>query len=377
MNNLKDYINNAFLIESLKEIDGEIISEKLNCKILIDIANQLKSIKDADIADQQEKAKNDVEENPEREKYYTKTKDGKKYKMSSRNKSFREIFGNRMVMLDKLSDSDVTVYEADDKNHDKIIRNASKGNGNKIIILQDPKTEQYKFYIDNYGYVVYLFRKKSGYSWHGDEPTGEKEMISYGSRHTRWTDIKVSDKVELCKNLRIYVIDCSKALSDKIRTERNNRQSGIIWFDEGSLKQYAKDNVERYKKIVSQNRANRLKDDKLLNEVEAIIKKVAELAVECAKDPILNADIVSTVSQLCKYIYDTKVYHAPRSYKDQGWYSGVNGLIPQLKKYTEYLGKLKNRGDKYDQSSFNEAKKNLENAVEECHKLLKSIDEDI
>lgn len=377
MNNLKDYINNAFLIESLKEIDGEIISEKLNCKILIDIANQLKSIKDADIADQQEKAKNDVEENPEREKYYTKTKDGKKYKISSRNKSFREIFGNRMVMLDKLSDSDVTVYEADDENHDKIIRNASKGNGNKIIILQDPKTEQYKFYIDNWGYIVYLFRKKSGYSWHGDEPTGEKEMTSYGSRYRRWKDIKVSEKVELCKNLRIYVIDCSKALSDKIRTERNNRQSGIIWFDEGSLKQYAKDNVERYKKIVSQNRANRLKDDKLLNEVEAIIKKVAELAVECAKDPILNADIVSTVSQLCNYIYDTRVYHAPRSYKDQGWYSGVNGLIPQLKKYTEYLGRLKKRGNEYDQGSFNDAKKNLEKAVEECHKLLKSIDEDI
>lgn len=380
MKTVLEYIENTFLIESMKQIDADIIYEQLNCKVLLDVAKQLKSIKDIEISKKQKDIEDQIERNPDDAKYYTgnrfvKTKDGKKYKVSTNNRSFKEIFGdNRNVKFNELTDADVTIYEPDDKQHEKIIKAGIKGNANNIYILQDPKTEKYKFYINSWGYIIHLTDTNNG--WYSHSHTGDSEMNRVGGRRSKWVDLKQYEKKELCKGLRIYEIDCSKADSLQLKQQRQDDRSGMIYFDEGSLKLYAEDNIKRYKKIVAQNKANRLNDDKLLNDVEAIIKKVAELAVECAKDPILNADITQVVSTLCTYIYDSRVYHSSTKYNN-GYYSGVNGILPQLKKYTDNLNKLKKGGDKYDQEWFDEAKKNLEESVKKCHELLKTIDEDI
>ena len=370
------YISEALVLDSMKQIDSEIIYEKLNCKILLDVANQIKSIRNTEISNKQKEIEDDIAKNPSASKRYdqndmVKTKDGKKYKVSTRNNTFKSIFGNSNIEFDKISDSDVKVYEADDKNHDKIVRKAAKGEPSKIYILQDPKTEQYKYYFDCWGYIIYLYESGSGWN---KNYTGNKELERKGRQ---WVEPKQYEKVEMCKGLRIYEIDCSSKSSSQLRSKRYNDKAGIVWFDENSLKQYAKDNLERYKKIISQNKANRLNDDTLLSDIEKVIKKTAELAVECAKDPILNADVTPILSKLCPLIYGVKTYHSPQNYKQMGYYTGENGLLPQLNKYIDYLGRLKKGTDSYYQQYFDETKKNLQDSLKKAKDLLKSIGETI
>ena len=63
------------------------------------------------------------------------------------------------------------------------------------------------------------------------------------------------------------------------------------------------------------------------------------MALEIAKDAVAQADMISPIAQLSRCIYDKRQWNEPNRYRKQGYYSGINGLLPMISKYTEARAK--------------------------------------
>ena len=141
-------------------------------------------------------------------------------------------------------------------------------------------------------------------------------------------------------------------------------------MDEESLKLMAEENLARYKKIVAQNKANRLNNTALINEVGELIQKISTLATNIAKDPVTNADKINAVNSLTTYVYDERKYIPGRSPRQQGYYAGKNGLLPMLAKYTKALYTLQTSGGTdYDRQVFKAAQDELKKTIENIKKF--------
>jgi len=358
MINLLDTIKETIIIEEFKLINAEIINESLNCKLLQDLARQLY------------KGRKEDQERLDKE-YEDEVNKGYKYasKNTSQNKIFKQIFGNENILWDKITDKDIEEYpatedEKEQRKMDKKIREVIKGT--KKILISKNKDGEFTYFIDCWGSVYNL---KKGTSWN----------LHQGSRVSgyRGKDIPQYEKIDLIKGQTIYIIDYSSFERAKIQGERNRAKSGRIMMDPESLKRIAEQNIERYKKIIRDNKAKHINNDELINKCKKIINQVASYATMIAKDPIRHADLIADVSQLTKYIYDTKVYHSPKSYKDKGWYSGVDGILPMMMKYTKTLSDISKNGGAYEYQSTDvkNAQKAMEGAVKKAEELIQKIDD--
>lgn len=357
MVNLLNTIKETIIIEEFKLIDAEIIYESLNCQIIRDLAAQLYKGR----KDEEEKLNKEYEED---------VKKGYKYasKRSPSNKIFKEIFGQEDVLWDKITDKDIeTIQPTEDENEqkkiDKKVREVIKGNG-KIMIAKN-KDGKFTCYINGWGTIYNLRQGSSYYDHQGSNISSKgrgKEMPQY-------------EKIEMMHGKTLYFITCTGRR--EIQHERGRAKSGIIMLDPDSLKRIAEKNVERYKKIIRDNKAKRLNNDELINKCKKIITKAASYATMVAKDPIRHADLIANVTELSAYIYDTRVYHAPRSYRDKGYYSGVNGILPMMMKYTKSLNDVHRNGGAYEYQSdeVKSAQKAMEEAVKKAEELIQKIDD--
>ena len=140
----------------------------------------------------------------------------------------------------------------------------------------------------------------------------------------------------------------------------------------------AKDNVNRYKEIVAKNKANRLNNTALLDEAGELIEGISRLATYVAKKPIDNADLIEPVNKLCLYVYDIRKYHSPRTRRDNGFYSGVNGLLPMIAKYTQLLRNVQKTGGlDYQRKELEDVQKAMKNKISIIKDILTTYDIDL
>ena len=364
MNNLLDTIKQTILTEEFKSIDAQIVCESLNCKLLQDLAKQLKDIK---VKKQEEIDKKYKEEMESR---------GWSYKDSNYNHTFKEIFGNyEGVRWDKITDADIQHIPASDKKDRKVeqeILNVIKSSSKNIVLVKDKEDKKFLYAIYTWGYIYRLTEDGYGYG------NGAGSAIKHqGYRKTK--DLSNKEKVEMCRGLNIYFIDVSnKVEGQKLHQERSIAKSGMIMMDPDSLEKMAKDNIERYKKILRENRVNRLNNDDLINKAKKIINKVASYAAMIAKDPIRHADLIADVSSLSQWIYDKQRYNEPNRYRKQGYYSGVNGLLPMMMSYTKLVKDISSDGGYEHQSNeLKNVQKEMEKAIAKADELLTKIEEKI
>jgi len=366
MNTLINIIKQTILTEEFKAIDAEIVCESLNCKLLQDLARQLKDIK----AKKQEEIEKKYKEEQERW--------GHAYKDSNYNKTFKDIFGgNEGIRWDKISDSDITSIPASDEFSPKVkkeLMSVIKSSSKNIVLIKDKEDKEFLYVIYTWGYVYYLTDNNNGY---GYSKGAGQHVKHYGGRHTK--DLTNKEKLELCKGNNIYLVDVSnKVEGQKLRQERNNEKSGMVLLDPDSLKQLAKENVERYKRIMRENRAKNLNNDELINRCKKIINQVASYATMVAKDPVRHADLLSDISSLSQWIYDKKRYNQPTRYNKQGYYSGVNGLLPMLMEYADLVKDLStNGGYSFQNDKLTSIQKAMKESVEKAESLLKKIEDKI
>ena len=300
----------------------------------------------------------------------------KKYGWKSRSttysKNFKEIFSYyyNSVEWSEIQDKDikrVEFPEEGDKNIEKEIRSVLKGKQN-CIIVKDSEDKNFLYVIFSQGDMYKLNGKGS---WnHAGQALRERSG-------RQWKDIPQKDKIDYCKGNICYFIETGVAKGNLIskQSERRKSREGMIYLDPESLKSIAKQNIERYKEILRKNRAAKVDDDELLIEAKSIIKKCADYAVMVAKDPIRHADLIELVSSLSAWIYDKRTYHSGSGRNSQGYYSGVNGLLPTMMSYIKLIKSLSKGGYEFEQRELKAAQENMKKAVEEAKNTIKLIED--
>lgn len=351
MKQLYESIKERLIYENLNNINNEIITESINATVIKDVAKQL--------LDQIKQEKKDKENDSYRSIY---------------NQNFKQIFGQSRICWDKIEDKDIQKIEAqtwDEKklklSNEKLIRSIIKGDTRGIIISQNPESGKFEFVAMNWGRVYYLY--SNGWRKHAGSQTGEG-----GGRH--YKDLTQREKIDLFSNKTLYFIETSKLVNDndQLRYERNQSKQGMINLDPWSLSKIADENRERYRKIISQNKANNTKNDKLLDEANEIIKKISDITIQVAKDPLSYADVLSKVAFLSKYVYDERKYHPGRTPSQQGYYSGYNSLIPLVAKYVEAIKDSKD-GYSWGSKNIDSCVKTIQDTITKCQTLIKEIEE--
>lgn len=352
MKKIYQSIKEHLVYERLNSIDNEIICESIKSTIIKDLAKQL--------LDQinNEKKKNKEDNTDWR---------------SICNKNFKKIFGDSRIPWDKIDDNDIQTIDAqtwDDKKlkntNEKFIRSVVKGDNNSIVIGQDPETKVFEYVIMHYSGTLYYLSPKYNHS------VGDQAGNGFG-RH--YKDLTQREKINLFNGKTLYIIDSKfKDSVDKLRNDRFISRQGMINLDPYSLSRIAQENVERYKKIMSQNKAKNQNNDKLLDEANEIIKKISDISVQVAKDPLSYADVLYKVETLTKYIYDVRTYHAPRTSRDKGYYSGYNGLIPMIAKYIEAVNDSK-KGYSWGSKDIDTYISNIKDSISKCKKLIEEVED--
>lgn len=360
MQKLSTYINEVALAYEMEEIDNHIICESLQCKLLKDIAKQL-------LTDTDQKGRT----------YSWETSD------NGKNKTFKDVFADRYnagyVNWSDVTDEDITRYTADDweegsKTSRKITKSIkdviSEKDADSVIVVQDPTTEMFLYVIYRWGNIVAL----TGDKVYGKN-TGERINIRNGhSKWIRWKDLPQRDKIKLCQNKNIYIIDVKRTVqaNSDLKNQRYASQKGMLTNDPEELKMIAKQNYERYKEILTKRKANREKNDELLDEANEIIKKVSDIANAVAKDPIKYADIISDLSILTSWVYDdTRTSYSPNQRQYVSY--GKAGLLPNLMKYIKGLNNANKSGSSYQLADVKNAKVLLQGAIDKCKEYLAKI----
>ena len=355
MKQLVESIKEQFVYEKLEQINNEIINESLNASILKELAKQL--------LDQINKEK--------------KEKENDKYR-SIYNKSFKQIFGNSGIPWSEVNDKDIETIDAQTWNetklktaNEKLIRSVIKCDKPAIIISRNPETKIFEYVILNWGNMFYLYPGKGD---HWSNKNAGASTGHGGGRH--YKDLNQREKIDLLNNKTLYIIDTTnlKVQGDKIIRDRFQSKQGIIDFDPDSLRKIANENIARYKKILTQRKATNQNNDKLLDEANEIIKKVSDITIQVAKDPLSYADVLTKVSYLSKYIYDERRYVSGRTPSQNGYYTGVNGLIPLVAKYVEAIKDAKNGWD-WGSRNIDSSVKVIQDTITKCKDLIKEIEE--
>lgn len=364
MINLYSKIQDAFINEIFYEIDSNIIVESLNCKVLKELAKQLKQLYD------------DEKDERNNQKYGSSYNKNKKFKNIFFSEYYSEYSIGR-IQWDKITDDDIKEIDltsASNKEQRKAEQEAHKilqSKSKSILLIYDPNKKIYEYAFFNWGQIIQLTQ---------DNYISAGERKGYKRPNGKFGDLKVSEKMDLLKGKILYFIDLTDKLEkyNELKRKRDEDKKGVIYFDEESLQRMAKDNFNRYKEIVAKNKANRLNNTALLNEAGELIEGISKLATYVAKKPIDNADLIEPVNKLCLYIYDIRKYHSPRTRRDNGYYSGINGLLPMIAKYTQLLHNVqKTGGFDYQRKELESVQKEMKNTIIIIKDLLTRYDIDL
>lgn len=270
---------------------------------------------------------------------------------------FKTLFGRYNIAWDKIDDSMVKEYSKDSKEGislaKRIVGNRSNHVNGIIILAQD--------YNGKEGYDGIIISVGNG-------PEYISFRSSWGSKHMRPSDVigLITEK--------IYIIEITDEINTwRKKNERWSQQKGS--FTPGNEEYYkivAKDNVDRYTKLLAKYKAERDANDGITEKVGEYTDKVLKFAEKISKEPIRYAAYEYDIASLMDLLRDEK--HYVRGYgKNPGYYSGTNGL---LYLYTDYLkGKLSMaKGYSYDHErrEYNACKKAINDM---CTKIDSKITE--
>jgi hypothetical protein len=138
----------------------------------------------------------------------------------------------------------------------------------------------------------------------------------------------------------------------------------------------AKENLARYKKIIAQNRANRLASSneefaKIDADVEAIIMKTLKLTQQYRNNAKSNGNTINSnwdiykVEEINRAVYDRQVYMGYDSKRGRSNYNGSHGLLYLYSEFTKCFMKFKADGDTYYEKQMHLYKQQLLTKIEE------------
>lgn len=267
--------------------------------------------------------------------------------IKSQNSSFRRLFGdNAGVALDKITSKDVQTFRYP-RNIEDGVKAANKiisGKADGFIVLLNKQ--------DEFSSLIYGKHYISLYSGYG-----------FGRSYSK----KSTELLDMCKRAgEIMVFILTQDFQTwKLRSDRREARAGMITNTEDQNRRIARENIERYKKIVAQNKANRDKDfEEIDKQIENIIMRVLKASQISHRDPSKISAI--QVQRLNEWIYDEIQFNRSthKSY-------GKTGLLRLYNKFTDYLADVK-KGNAYDFQI-----EGLQKVKVEIADTIKKIDEEL
>lgn len=243
--------------------------------------------------------------------------------VKSKGSSFKKIFGDESgMLLDKITSKDVEVYRWP-KNIDAGVKAANQiisGRQDGFVVLMNDKNE--------YKYII-----------HGKTCINMDTWPYFGSKSYR---VPSTELINQCKNAHEIIVFYLKGFSSSgLKYERITSRDGMITNTETQNRQIARKNVERYKKLAAQMRANKDKDfEEIDRQVEDIIMRVLKASQISHRDP--NKIDSYKIRSLNEWIYDKREWS---SKKHRGY--GKDGLLIVYSQYTEYFQDVR-KGNAYN-----------------------------
>lgn len=241
--------------------------------------------------------------------------------LKTKKTSFKRIFGDGYAW-DKITSKDVLSFEYGFTDEAKKACNMilySRKNG--IIVTFDRNGDYRDIFKGKYHYDI----SDSSYRF---------------GRSGNMTTNEILNELKYASEIIVIYFTQAMATYDLQRDRRVSRE-GMITNTEYQNKQIARENVERYKKLAAQMRANKDKDfEEIDGQVEDIIMRVLKASQISHRNP----DKIDSykIRSLNEWIYDERRWDS-RSHKEYG----RDGLLRVYSKYTEYFQDVR-KGNAYN-----------------------------
>lgn len=276
----------------------------------------------------------------------------------------RLLFNWFEIKWDNIDSSNVREYHKLDKEALTTARNIIAARANEvkgILLLRNARGE--------YTHII-SYKKESLY-------LGERSGYRFGPR---WMGDKSSELMYMVEHADSFVAiiwdgDWSWERS-KIQSNRRKSREGMILNTPEYYEDIARENLARYKKIIAQNRANRLASSneefaKIDADVEAIVMKTLKLTQQYRNNAKSNNGNTTSsnwdiykVEEINKEIYDRQVYVGYKK-KSGSMYEGSDGLLYLYSEFTRYFMRFKADGDTYCERQMHLYKRQLLTKIEE------------
>lgn len=166
-----------------------------------------------------------------------------------------------------------------------------------------------------------------------------KSTIVLGGKYTVWHQEKSTELIDMicgigysnpkCDGMIIIHVDRELDNWDK-RNERRQARQGMVENTPEYYRKVARENMERYKTIIAQNRANRKSGDveRVQKKVNEFLQKIMQASANVVKNPTKYADDMYYLNTLNEYAYDKVSY-------DRGHTYGSDGVLVLFNRYMD------------------------------------------
>jgi hypothetical protein len=280
----------------------------------------------------------------------------------------RLLFNWFEIQWDDIDSSNVREYNRLDNEALTTARNviAARANEVKGILLLRNADGEYTHIISYKKDYLWLAEKIGGYRYYG----------------ARWVDSKSSELMYMVERADSFVAIIWDGdwpwKRSKLQADRRNARKGMVLNTPEYYEDIAKENVARYKKIIAQNRANRLASSnaefgKIDADVEAIVMKTLKLTQQYRNNAKSNNGSntmnsnwdIYKVEEINRGVYDRQVYMGYDSKRGCSKYSGSHGLLYLYSEFTKCFMRFKADGDTYYEKQMHLYKQQLLTKIEE------------
>ena len=142
------------------------------------------------------------------------------------------------------------------------------------------------------------------------------------------------------------------------RNERGQARSGMVENTPEYYRRVARENIERYKKIVAQNRTNRNTGEveNVQKMVDAFLRDIMQASQNVMKNPMKYKDELFWLEKLNEYAYNRVKYDRGKSY-------GEDGVLILFNRYMEIWAKTASGQETYISGDANIILKSLQDRI--------------
>ena len=281
--------------------------------------------------------------------------------LKANGKKVKDFLGDTNVQLDQLDSSNVKEYTKIDakatKAASEIVR-ATETFG--FIILVDYEGN-YLCFINNLKKCIPIERGYKPYNYYSFPEQGE--MMSYTS---------IMNEIKM--NARSLIVVKwgfeDRNVVYKLRSDRRVSRDGMIFNTPEQNEEIAKENVERYKKLAAQMKAQK---DKRFEEIDTAVEEIVMEVLKMSQEAKRNPDKYETyqIRSLNERIYGEEHYTGYNSRTKKST-MGEDGLLKLYTEYTTtYADILKNGGDRWDRNSLRNKEQRILDAIDSIRRIIK------